>query len=150
MFNLKIRSGPVALAVAGLALVMSMGGTGYAIGSASQAQPAPAAVVWHVLPLTGGWQAGGFGTQVPGFWLDSNHVVHLRGDIVNGSISTPVFRLPVGARPKSVLYLSVYADNGMSGGLTINPNGKAFLRDNNSGTVVANWTSFDGVSFPIP
>ncbi len=148
--NFKIRSGPVALAVAGLALFMSMGGTGYAIGEASHAQPAPAAPVWHALTLTGGWQDGGFGTPAPGFWLDSNHVLHLRGDVINGSITAPVFTLPVGARPKSVLFLSIYADNGMSGGLTIRPNGRAFLRDNNGGSFVANWTSFDGVSFPIP
>ncbi len=37
----KIRSGPVALAVAGLALFMSMGGTGYAIGAASHAPAGP-------------------------------------------------------------------------------------------------------------
>jgi hypothetical protein len=146
----KIRSGPVALAVAGLALFMSMGGTGYAIGAAGHTPAAPAAPVWHAIDLTGNWQDGGFNTATPAWWLDSNHVLHLRGDVINGSIKAPVFTLPVGARPGKVIFLSVYADNGESGGLTINPNGKAFLRDNNSGTLVANWTSFDGVSFPVP
>lgn len=146
----KIRSGPVALAVAGLALFMSMGGTGYAIGAASHTPAAPSAPVWHAIDLTGNWQDGGFNTATPAWWLDSNHVLHLRGDVINGSIHAPVFTLPVGARPGKTIFLPVFSDNGTDGGMTVNPNGKVFLRDNSNGAVVSNWSSFDGVSFPIP
>jgi hypothetical protein len=144
----KIRSGPVALAVAGLALFMSMGGTGYAIGAASH-PAASAAPVWHAIDLTGNWQDGGDNTPTPAWWLDSNHVLHLRGDVINGSIHAPVFTLPVGARPGHFVFLAVYADGGMPAGLQIGPNGKAFLKDQNNGATVQNWSSFDGVSFPI-
>jgi hypothetical protein len=137
----------VALGVAGLALFMSMGGTGYAIGAASHS--AKASPDWHALSLTAGWQDGGFNTPTPAYYVDAQGVLHLRGDVINGSIHAPVFTLPKGARPAHTIFLSVFADNGESGGLTVNPNGKAFLRDNNSGALVSNWTSFDGVSFPL-
>jgi len=150
MFNLKIRSGPVALAVAGLALLMSMGGTGYAIGSAGHAQPVPAAPVWHAIDLTGGWQDAGFNTPTPAWWLDSNHVLHLRGDVISGSLKAPVFTLPAGARPGKVLFLPIYGANAVDAGLTIRPTGKAFFRDDSSGAIVSQWASLDGVSFPIP
>jgi hypothetical protein len=149
----KIRSGPVALAVAGLALFMSMGGTGYAIGAVSHAPAAPAAPtapVWHAIDLTGGWQDAGFNTPTPAWWLDSNHVLHLRGDVVSGSIKAPVFTLPAGARPGKVLFLAIYGAGAVDAGLTVRPNGKAFFRDNAQGATVAQWASLDGVSFPIP
>jgi len=148
--GIKIRSGPVALAVAGLALFMSMGGTGYAIGAASHTPAVPAAPVWHAIDLTGGWQDAGFGTPTPAWWLDSNHVLHLRGDVKSGSIKAPVFTLPAGARPGHVLFLAIYGADAVDAGLTVRPNGKAFFRDSSSGSIVFQWASFDGVSFPIP
>jgi hypothetical protein len=150
MFNLKIRSGPVALAVAGLALFMSMGGTGYAIGAASRGPVVPAAPVWHAIDLTGGWQDAGFNTPTPAWWLDSNHVLHLRGDVADGSLKAPVFTLPAGARPGHVLFLPIYGNQAVDAGLTIRPTGKAFFRDDAGGATVAAWASLDGVSFPIP
>jgi hypothetical protein len=143
----KIRSGPVALAVAGLALFMSMGGTGYAIGAASHQ---PAAPVWHPLTLTGNWEYAQFNTTMPAYYVDAQHVVHLIGDVHAGSTKAPVFTLPKGARPQHVLWLPIYASGATSGGLTINPTGKAYLLDDASGTDVTSWASFDGISFPVP
>lgn len=147
----KIRSGPVALAVAGLALFMSMGGTGYAIGAASHKPTAPAAgPIWHPLTLSGNWTYAQFNTTMPAYYVDAQHVVHLIGDVHDGSTKAPVFTLPKGARPQHVLWLPIYASLGNSGGLTINPTGKAYLVDNSGGANVTNWASFDGISFPVP
>jgi hypothetical protein len=143
----KVRSGPVALAVAGLALFMSMGGTGYAIGAASH--PSASTPDWHALSLTGDWLDGGFNTPTPAYYVDAQGVLHLRGDVVSGTTKAPVFTLPKGARPAHVIFLSIYANGGDSGGLTIRPTGKAYLRDNDGGAAVSQWASFDGVSFPI-
>ncbi len=77
-------------------------------------------------------------------------MLHLRGDVINGSIHAPVFTLPVGARPGKYYISSRFLRQRHDGGMTVNPNGKVFLRDNSNGAVVSNWSSFDGVSFPIP
>jgi hypothetical protein len=74
----------------------------------------------------------------------------LRGSAVNGSTVTAAFLLPVGARPSHVLWLSIYASNGSSGGLEIKTNGLAFLFDRVNGVDVKSWSSLDGVSFPVP
>ena len=103
----KIRSGPVALAVAGLALFMSMGGTGYAIGAASHTPAAPSAPVWHAIDLTGNWQDGGFNTATPAWWLDSNHVLHFtRGDLHQWQPSACPSLHAAGRRPAGEDYIS--------------------------------------------
>jgi hypothetical protein len=156
---LKIRSGPSALAISALALFISMGGTGYAqtqhAGTLQASQSAPSAAAarlhaWHGLTLTGGWVFGALGSDRPAYYKDAFGVVHLRGSAVGGNTALFAFQLPRGARPSHTLWLSIYASNGSSGGLEILPSGRSLLFDNNGGVDAANWSSLDGVSFPVP
>jgi hypothetical protein len=134
-----------------------MGGTGYALTqapAAPQASHSSAAAtkapVWHPITLDSGWVYGGFNSNHPGYYKDSAGIVHLRGSSVGGSTATAAFQLPVGFRPSHVLWLSIYASNGSSGGLEIKTNGLAFLFDSTGGTDVQGWSSLDGISFPVP
>lgn len=90
-----------------------------------------------------------------GFYKDANGIVHLRGSAADGnpgnsSLSDTVFILPRADRPSHTLWLSVYAYSGSAGGLEIMHNGRAFLIDSNSDNNVVPYTSFDGISFPVP
>jgi hypothetical protein len=155
----KIKWGPASLAVSFMALVLSLGGTSFALtqtgGVAAASHTAHSAKVaalpaWHNLALRGGWTFGAFNSYRPAYYIDSNMVVHLRGSAVNGNPAIAVFQLPNAARPAHELWLPIYAANGAAGGLKIQPNGLAFVFDaTGNGSVIA-WSSFDGVTFRVP
>jgi hypothetical protein len=105
---------------------------------------------WHSLALLGGWAYGGFNSYHAAYYKDSGNVVHLRGSAAGGNPGDAVFRLPAAARPARTLWLQVYAIAGSSGGLKIQPDGQAFLFDDNSDNNVIGYTSFDGISFRVP
>jgi hypothetical protein len=145
--KLKLGWGPSAFAVSVAALILSLGGTGYALTSPSSAATAKPA--WHNLTLINGWHNGGFGSYAAAFYKDPNGIVHLRGSAAGGSGA--VFTLPRGDRPSHTLWLSIYAFDGSSGGLEITHSGRAFPFDNTGTDIdVKDYTSFDGVSFPVP
>jgi hypothetical protein len=55
------------------------------------------------------------------------------------------------SEPKHTLWLSVYALNGSTGGLEIDPDGRAHVFDDSgSDTNVLGYTSLDGVTFTVP
>lgn len=62
----------------------------------------------------------------------------------NGSVSTTIGTLPVGCRPSTTRFCTVFTDTGSSNMLTINTDGTLVLA-----TVPTNWISFDGLSFRI-
>jgi len=148
--KLKLGWGPSAFAVSVSALILSLGGTGYALTSA----PSSAAIAkpaWHNLSLANGWHNGGFGSYKAGFYKDGNGIVHLRGSAAGGNTSGAVFTLPRADRPSHTLWLPVYAFDGSAGGLEITHGGRAFLFDSTStDTNVIGYSSFDGISFPVP
>jgi len=153
---IKLRWGPSAFVLSAIALFMALGGTGYALTQTDSAQPAdqsaPASATlpaWHSLTLTGGWTYGGYDSYHAAYYKDSQKIVHLRGSAAGGGSSAPAFRLPLTARPSHTLWLQVYAVQGSSGGLQIEPSGKAFLFDDGGGMVTA-YTSLDGISFRVP
>jgi hypothetical protein len=135
-----------AIAIAGAALVLSMAGGATA---ASVASNNPATTVkWHNLTLINGWQYGGFGSFHAAYYIDANHVVHLRGSSRLGGIGKAAFRLPRGVRPSHVLSLPIYASAGAQE-MNILPNGLAIPFDQTgTDSFVRDFTSFDGVSFP--
>jgi hypothetical protein len=153
---IKLKWGPPTFIIAITALVLSLGGTSFALtqasGSPAAAHPAAAsaaALTWHNLTLKNGWVNGGFGSYAAAYSVDSQHVVHLRGSAASGS--GMAFRMPNAVRPSHTLWLSIYAFNGSSGGLEIEPNGAAFLFDNTgSNSDVTQFSSLDGVTFAIP
>jgi hypothetical protein len=150
--KLKLGWGPSAFAVSVTALILSLGGTGYALSSAPSATTAKPA--WHNLKLTNGWHNGGFGSYAAGVYKDANRIVHLRGSAAGGHAgvtpSDAVFTLPRSDRPSHTLWLPVYAFDGAAGGLEIQHNGRAFLFDTDSDNNVVGYSSFDGISFPAP
>jgi hypothetical protein len=159
----KLRWGPPAFVISLAALVLSLGGTsfamthgthahGHAVAAGGSAPPASAVPLsWHNLTLRNGWANGGFGSYPLGYSIDSNNVVHLRGSAAGGTDGAMVFRLPNSVRPVDTLWLHIYALDGSSGGLEITPTGQAFVFDNTgSDSNVLGFSSFDGVSFPIP
>jgi hypothetical protein len=135
------QSPAIVIATAALVLSAAGGATASAVASHS-----PAVVRWHNLTLINGWAYGGFGSFHASYYVDSNHVVHLRGSARLGNQGTAVFRLPRGVRPSHVLSIVIYTDTGPAE-MNILANGQA-RPINVSGSSVSDFTSFDGISFP--
>ena len=153
----RLRWGPSAFVVACLALFVALGGTGYALTQPQESTTSDGAAVARALPawrnirLLNGWQNGGWNSYQLSYYKDSGRVVHLRGSAATaGDPSLPAFVMPPGARPSHTLWLSVYAVNGQSGGLQIDPDGTAWLFDHYDDTLVSSYASVDGVSFRVP
>jgi len=77
-------------------------------------------------------------------------VVHLRGSARIGTAGKPVFRLPTSARPSHVISVLVYASGGVAGAMNILPSGQVTVFDQTgTDSAVRDFTSFDGISFPL-
>ena len=140
-----------AIAIASAALAMSVAGGATA---ATVAHEAPAtsstSVTWHPLTLLNGWKYGMFNSFHAAYYVDANHVVHLRGSAAHGANLKPVFRLPPSVRPSHVISVPIYASGGIVGGMNIKPTGQVVVFDQTgSESAVKDFTSFDGVSFPL-
>lgn len=137
-----------AIAIATLALVLSVAGG--ATAATVSGDVATTSVTWHPLTLINGWQYGGFNSFHAAYYVDANHVVHLRGSAHLGLAGQPVFRLPLSARPSHVLSMLIYVSGGAAGAMNVLPSGLATVFDQTgSDTAVRDFTSFDGVSFPL-
>ncbi len=106
-------------------------------------------MTWHSLTLINGWRYGRFNSFHAAFYVDANHVVHLRGSARIGTAPQPVFRLPSSARPSHVISVLVYASGGVAGAMNILPSGQVTVFDQNADAAVRDFTSFDGISFPL-
>jgi hypothetical protein len=135
-----------AIAIASAALVMSVAGGATAATVAHE--NAATSVKWHSLTLINGWKYGGFNSFHAAYYVDANHVVHLRGSARTGLAGKPVFRLPSGLRPSRVLSIPIYTSLGPAE-MNILPGGQVITFDENSDQDVRDFTSFDGVSFPL-
>jgi len=145
-FRTLIAQSP-AITIATVALILSMAGGATAASIATQS---PAVrVAWHNLKPTNGWVYGGFGSFHPGYYVDANHVVHLRGSVRAGQNGKSVFRLPLAIRPSHVLSMVVYTSN-QPEEMNILPTGRVVVFDGTgTGAFVRDFTSFDGVSYPL-
>jgi hypothetical protein len=76
-------------------------------------------------------------------------VVHLRGSARIGTNGQPVFRLPASVRPSHVISVLIYASGGELGAMSILPSGQVGVFDQNGDSFVKDFTSFDGVSYPL-
>lgn len=143
-----------AIAIASAALAMSVAGGATAATVAREAPATPAAsaasVTWHPLTLLNGWKYGTFNSFHAAYYVDANHVVHLRGSARHGVDHMPVFRLPASVRPSHVISVPIYASGGIVGAMNILPSGQVTVFDQTgSDSAVRDFTSFDGVSFPL-
>ena len=135
-----------AIAIATAALVISAAsGAG---ASAVVSHSAATRVTWHNLTLINGWgNSGAFNSFHAGYYVDANHIVHLRGSARIGSSGTAAFRLPRGVRPSHVLSVVIYTDTGPAE-MSILPSGLAEpFNPGSTGSNVSDFTSFDGVTF---
>ena len=152
---MKIRFGwgPASFAVSLVALILALGGTGYALtvghSGATAAQAPSASHPWHNLTLTNGWRYGGASSFHAAYYKDAQGVVHLRGS-ADGGTQGAVFTLPPGDRPSHSIRLPILAVGGSAGAMTIVSTGQAYLYDANGNRNVVNYASFDGISFPVP
>jgi len=80
-----------------------------ALASSPPAQPSS---VWTNLTLLNGWVNAG-GIQPVAQYRLLGDKVELRGRIMNGTISQPMFNLPVGCRPPNVTTLAVPSADGV-------------------------------------
>jgi hypothetical protein len=137
-----------AIAIASAALVLSVAGGATAATVSSNASAT--SVTWHQLTLINGWHYGGFNSFHAAYYVDANHVVHLRGSAREGIAGKPVFRLPTSVRPSKVISVLIYASGGQVGAMSILPSGQVSAFDQTgTDSAVKDFTSFDGISFPL-
>lgn len=140
------QSPAIAIASAALALSVAGGATAATVGNDFAAAP----VKWHQLILVNGWKYGGFNSFHVAYYVDASHVVHLRGSAHLGGNGKAVFVLPNSVRPSHVLSLPIYVSGGATGAMNILPNGRVTVFDQTgSDSAVRDFTSFDGVSYPL-
>lgn len=109
-----------------------------------------ASLTYQSLKLFNGWQAYGLGTGAPAAAVDPNGIVHLKGAISQppGGGAGIAFRLPKKARPNRDVYLPVGLINGQPGRLTIQADGRAFVKGVLDQSDATGFTSLEGITFP--
>jgi hypothetical protein len=142
---------PVALAVSMIALLFALGGGAYASArDVGRAPLAPTTLTEHTLTLLNGWQSANSssGTGKPRFAI-AGGVVHLSGSLTAPNPSSNEFAvLPPGDRPAHILYIPIYASQGVLGTLQVFPGGQMAVFSNTHGSAAA-FSSLAGISFPV-
>jgi hypothetical protein len=103
---------------------------------------------WHILGAGGepayqnSWMAY---AGLPGFFIDTIGIVHLRGSVAGGSpVVSTIFTLPVGYRPAQYGFFSTVADGPVATMI------KIYETTGNVSVVqggAAGWTSLEGITF---
>jgi hypothetical protein len=164
-----------AIAIAGLAVVLSLGGgalasthlvagpsqgpihtmrVAHSQGAHSATSSLTTGVSWQSLVLQNAWASsnGTYGTGNPKVALQGN-VVYLSGSLHQSTPGSSVFAfLPSTYRPTHNLYITVYTNGGTSGTLYIGNDGtmQAFSSAScGSGNAAQCFTSLATVSYPI-
>lgn len=103
-------------------------------------------LVWHDLVLLNGWDNENGALRPPGWAVDLQGVVHLRGAISGGETTT-FARLPASVRPSAWVYVSTTLDDSAPGRIVIDPTG--YLQADYSDTFgdAITFTSLDGVTW---
>ncbi|MBY0202986.1 MULTISPECIES: hypothetical protein [Paenibacillus] len=103
---------------------------------------------WITPTLLNGWINYSAAYQPPGYYKDSQGVVHLRGLISSGTSGTGtfIFNLPVGYRPKRAILFNTLTSNGTTlvvATLEIASNGVVYLGFAGGNT----WLNLENISF---
>lgn len=99
--------------------------------------------------LQNGWTNYGSGYETAGYYKTNSNVVHLKGLIKGGSITsaTVIFNLPSGYRPANKKIFSTFSvgesNNNAPCTIEIRPNGDVIVSQN----VQNNWLTLDGICF---
>jgi len=104
-----------------------------------------AGATWTNLSLVNGWHSGAtaFGTGNPAVTVRSG-IVYLAGSLFTHGTVTLAAHLGTNARPRSVVYISVYEHGGLAGAVKITPSGSIYVHGLNAATQ----TALDGISYP--
>jgi hypothetical protein len=104
---------------------------------------------FQALTLAPGWTNNSFGGRTAAVAVDAERQVHLKGAIANGTNSL-IFTLPSGMRPSAWVYVPVDLYAARKGRLIINPTtGEVFVAAESQWSDAQNFTSLEGVSFPL-
>ena len=102
---------------------------------------------WHNFNLLNGWvSANGVGLRTPGWAIDAEGVLHLRGAIKDGS-TTAFARIPASYRPSTYVYVSTSLAGAEPGQIVIDPTG--YLQADYAETFqdAIDFTTLDGVTW---
>ena len=137
----KFHPWSVSPVIAMVALLLALGGSAR-VAHADWVSPN---LTFTTLTLVNGWSGGPFSTGIP-MVNKSNGIVHFKGAMANGTIST-AFTLPAAFRPHAIVYLTVDMCNATNGRLIIDTSGVATVQAETSFSNAQCFTSLDGVSF---
>jgi hypothetical protein len=150
MFNATSRRLALLAASAAAALSVSLGTSTAALaaGPEPHKQATVTGVTWHKLNLLNGWKSSQstWNTGNPSYAIKGG-VVYLSGSLHGGKPSSNFAVLPKAARPAHWLYMMIATQNGTSGVLRIQSDGKMYVY----GTPATNATTFSSlaaVSYP--
>lgn len=162
-----VRPSP-AIVVALLALFVALSGSAYAVqrlqsgdsliaqrslsgnrlrlGTVTGAEVAD--LTWHDLTLINSWFDLGAGVRTPGWAIDADGVVHLRGVIAqNGGTSHEFAQLPTAARTARAIVLATVVANGRAGLVAILHNGTMIAEAMGDPIDAFLSTSLDGITY---
>jgi hypothetical protein len=109
------------------------------------------ALKWHTLTLINGWHAGG--VETPGFAIDAQGLVHLRGQLSNATAgdNNDAFTVPTSIAPLSKpVYMAVAEGENGAGELRIEGGDGYFFPNDDSAVVASSGAALDGVTYSVP
>lgn len=114
-------------------------------GFTDMTKPCPAHLgSWRDVTYLNGWSRYSTSWIEPGYMIDSNGRVHLRGMIAGGTIGSPMFSIPSRFGPKNNHLFSVrHNDNSVNGRVDVRTNGDVVAIS----PTVNSWVSLDGISY---
>ena len=128
-----------------LVIITNHAGTGTSVIESVEVYKEPTQEPWKTANYTNGWSNYGSGYSPPGYYKDTNGIVHLRGLVKGGTIGAGscIFYLDEGYRPDYIrlLHAQTYPNDVMSR-INISPDGCV-----NPATGNNLWISLDGLSF---
>ncbi|WP_183094240.1 hypothetical protein [Nocardioides stalactiti] len=132
--------------VSGKILNETIGGVDIKNGSVTATDVAP--LQWHDFVLLYGWVNANGAERPPGWAVDVQGVIHLRGAI-SGGATTAFARLPAAVRPSAPVYVVTNLDGSKPGRILVDPTG--FLQADYEDTFddAIAFTSLDGVTWAM-
>lgn len=96
---------------------------------------------WIAPSLLNGWIVYDGTYNPPGYFKDTNGIVHLRGMVKNGNMNQPIFQLPSGYRPEFRMLFGNFTNAG-AGRADVSTDGYVWPIIGSNG-----WFSLDGLTF---
>ncbi len=101
------------------------------------------------LPLVNGWTGGPYSTAIPAAALDCSGVVQLKGGMSTTGTNLSAFTLPAGLAPPASLWIPADGYSSAKVRLYVASTGAVSVQALNATTDATQFTSLEGVSFPV-